>query len=165
MKYLVLIWVGIFSCIYPHDNTTIVASKGKQHHYFPKELTKKGIYLGMSLDKLTRKRKKATLSNTPSVFKIEVSEPATTSGVSSYTYLFTKTKQPLLYQIIITYTTMEGVHDRAVTLLGNPNHQGEWRIDATMIKEDFTMGIWTFGQKWVFSSTLAGSEWEKGFSN
>ncbi|MEP0265098.1 hypothetical protein [Dokdonia sp.] len=165
MKYLVLIWIGIFSCIYPLDNTTIVASKGKQYRYFPKELTKKGIYLGMSLEKLTRKRKEATRSNTPSAFKIEVSELATTSGISSYTYLFTKTEQPLLYQIIITYTTMEGVHDRAVTLLGNPNHQGEWRVNATTIKEDFTMGIWTFGQKWVFSGTLEGSEWEKGFSN
>ncbi len=163
MKYLILIWIGIFF-YFPND-TTIVESKGKQRHYFPKELIKKGVYLGMPLEKLTKKRKEAVPSTINSEFKIEISELSSSSDIISYTYLFTKSEQPLLYQIIITYASMEGVQDRAIALLGNPNYQGEWRIESSIIKEDFTMGIWTFGQKWVFSGTLTGSEWEKGFSN
>ena len=167
MKYLFLIWFGL--CPFLYSTTTIsetrIISKSKQQRYFPKELSKKGIYLGMTLDRFTKKRKGAIPNTTPSEFKIEFSEIATIPNSLSYTYLFTKTEQPLLYEISITYASMEGVHNRAVTLLGDPNHKGEWRIDATTIKEDFTMGIWTFGQKWVFSSTLTGSEWENGFSN
>ncbi len=166
MKYLFLIWCGLF----PFMNVTSVLdtipiSKGKQQNYFPKELKKKGVYLGMTIEKLHKKCKGAQSPNTTSPYKVEVLEPSETNGILSYTYLFTKTDQPLLYQIIITYESMEGVHDRAISLLGDSNHQGEWRINATTIKEDFTMGIWTFGQKWVFSGTLLGSEWEKGFSN
>lgn len=166
MKYLFLVWLGLCPFLYTlNDLSSTAISKGKQHNYFPKELTKKGIYLGMTLDKLKKKCKRIRDINTTSTFKIEVTEPSIIDGTNSYTYLFTKTKHPILYQIIITYISIEGVHEKAVSLLGEPNYQGEWRIDPTSIKEDFTMGIWTFGQKWVFSATLIGSEWEKGFSN
>lgn len=166
MKYFFLIWFGLSLFVYNLNESSIPAvTKGKQHRYFPKELTQKGIYLGMTLKKLSKKNKEALPPDTTSPFKIEVIEPAITEGIESYTYLFTKSEEPLLYQIIIHYASMEGVHDRAVALLGEPNHQGEWRIQSEMIKEDFEMGIWTFGQKWVYSSTLEGGEWEKGFSN
>ncbi|GGG31552.1 hypothetical protein GCM10011344_35570 [Dokdonia pacifica] len=166
MKHLFLIWLGLFTFLYiPNESSSLTISKGKQQQYFPKELKKRGVYLGMPLEKLKRKKKETLTLDTTSAFKIEASEPSTTDTIVSYTYLFTKSERPLLYQIIITYASMEGLHDSAIALLGAPNHNEEWRVDASDIKEDFTMGIWTFGQKWVYSSTLKGSEWEKGFSN
>ncbi|WP_299683476.1 hypothetical protein [uncultured Dokdonia sp.] len=165
MKYLFLILLGLCPFLFMLNNASTVASKGKQHNYFPKELAKKGVYLGMSLKKLKKKCKGIQKIDTTSVFKIEAIETSTTDTIVSFTYLFTKSEEPLLYQITITYTSMEGVQDKAVAMLGEPNHQGEWRIQPEMIKEDFTMGIWTFGPKWVISGTLKGSEWEKGFSN
>lgn len=140
-------------------------SKGKQHKYFPKELKKKGVYLGMSLEKFQKKITTATPSEGHSEFTIEYLEPVASDLITSYTYLFTQNNNPQLYAITIAYTEMEGVQSRAEALMGTPNSNGEWRMQPSDIKEDFMMGAWTFGHKLVYGGTVTGSEWEKGFQN
>lgn len=140
-------------------------SKGKQQKFFPKELKKKGIYLGIDLKKFKKKAAKAKQVEGHSEFKIEYLEPIAYGAIESYTYLFTQNENPRLYGITIKYTTMEGVQSRAQSLMGTPNQYGEWRMEASEIKEDFTMGAWTFGHKIVYGATLVDSEWEMGFQS
>ncbi|RMB63865.1 hypothetical protein EAX61_00310 [Dokdonia sinensis] len=143
---------------------TVDYSKSKQQKFFPKILKKKGIYLGMTLEKLKKTNPKATPAQA-SEFKIEYTETSNSPEVVAYTYLLTKTENPQLYSIAIEYRLMESVHPLAETILGKTNHQGEWRMSEKDIKEDFMMGAWTFGHKLVYGATLEGSEWEDGFQD
>lgn len=140
-------------------------SRSKQQKFFPKTLKKKDIYLGMSLKKLLKESSFAQPIGDHSEFKIEYTEASKITGIVSYSYLLTQTEDPKLYQIAIHYDEMEGVQNRAESLLGKPNYQGEWRMTAKEIKEEFDMGAWTFGHTWVYGATLKDSEWEKGFQN
>jgi len=145
--------------------SAVVVSKGKQQKFFPKELKKKGVYLGMSLEKFEKKITLDQLTKRPSEFNIHFTETIIDSQIISYTYLFTKSNTSKLYSIEIAYNEMDGVRQRAITLLGQPQDNGEWRISQEQIKEDFTMGVWSFGQKIVYGATVAGSEWENGFQS
>lgn len=140
-------------------------SRSKQQKFFPKVLKKKDVYLGMSLEKLRKECPNAQPIANNSEFKIEYTEASDIPGIASYTYLLTPTENPKLYQIAIRYKELEGVQARAEMLLGEPNHQGEWRMSGKEIKEEFDMGVWTFGYTWVYGATLKDSEWEKGFQN
>ena len=142
-----------------------IYSKGKQQQYFPKELKKKQLYLGMTLAKFNKKAPKATPVEIESAFKIEYIETASDNDITSYRYLFTKDKEPLLYAITIAFDDMNSVRSRAEAIMGKPNHNEEWRMESSKIKEDFMMGAWTFGHKLVYGATITNSEWEKGFES
>lgn len=143
---------------------TVDYSKSKQQKFFPKILKKKGIYLGITLEKLKKSNPNATPAPA-SEFKIEYTETSDSPEIVAYNYLFTKTDDPRLYSISISYRVMESVQPLAESLMGKPNYQGEWRKSEKDIKEDFMMGAWTFGHKLVYGATLEGSEWEDGFQN
>lgn len=140
-------------------------SRGKQKKLFPKELKDQNVYLGMTLEKFISKRPAAVEDTVTSVFKITYTEKGSTSDIASYTYLLTQSATPKLYAIEIMYTKMDDVRARALEVMGKPNHKGEWRFPAELIKEDFMMGAWTFGQKIVYGATLIDGEWEQGFAN
>lgn len=164
MKYLFLIWCGLFPFLHVTSVLeTATVSKGKQQNYFPLELKKKGIHLGMTIEKLQKKCEGVQKSAVASEFKIAFSEPSETNRILSYTYLFTKTDPPLLYQISSRYASMEGGHDRAIVPLGDPNHQGEWRIDATTIKEDFTRGYGLLVKNGCLAGDLQEANGKKDF--
>lgn len=152
-------------CLLVIPATYIDDSKGKQQKFFPKELKKKGVYLGMDLKKFQKKAENATQIEGYSEFKIEYVEQVTDAFIQSYSYLFTQSNDPQLYAITIEYISMEGVQSRAHKLMGTPNEYGEWRMQPSEIKEDFTMGAWTFGHKIVYGATLIASEWEEGFQS
>lgn len=161
-KYFLLICFPILLIL---PKTEMVDSRGKQQKFFPKELKNKDVYLGMTLEKFKKERPLAIVDTTISVFKIKYTEPAEITGILSYTYLLTQTDTPQLYSIEIEYDVMDKVRSHAIATMGEPNYNGEWRMERNIVKEDFMMGAWTFGQKLVYGGTVEGSEWEKGFEN
>ena len=137
-------------------------SRGKQKKYFPKIIRDSKIYFGMSEEKFIHKIKDASLQKNNDYKTIYV-VTLQNSEIESITYYFTTTLTPQLYEFIIKYKDMNGVLPRAKSILGEPNHKGEWRFSNKTIKEDFMMAVWTFGYKMVYAVNLKGSEWEQGF--
>jgi len=162
---MLLKWSLLFIFLSLHAPTAPLDafSKGKQQQFFPKELKKKQVYLGMTLSKFNKKAPKATRTDLESTFNIAYIETVTDQAITSYRYLFTKEKEPLLYAITIAYKDMNTVRSRAEAIMGKPTQNEEWRMESTTIKEDFVMGAWTFGHKLVYGATIVNSEWEKGF--
>lgn len=143
----------------------IPASRGKQHKFFPKELKQQGVYLGMSLEKFNKKLPIAVKDTVASLFKIKYTMDTDNAEITAFTYLFTPTETPQLYAIEIVYSSIDQVREHAIEFMGKPNHKGEWRFSEELIKEDFMMGAWTFGQKIVYGSTLMYGEWQDGFND
>lgn len=164
---MLLKWSLLFLCLFitAPSVTLDEFSKGKQQQHFPKELKKKQLFLGMTLKKFEKKAPKARRLDKESEFKIEYMEAVSDSSITSYSYLFTKDKEPLLYAITIAYKDMSTVRALAESLMGKPNNNEEWRMEPSIIKEDFTMAAWTFGHKLVYGATIINSEWEKGFQS
>ncbi|AWH72725.1 hypothetical protein DCS32_00615 [Dokdonia sp. Dokd-P16] len=164
---MLLKWSLLFLCLFitVPSVTLDEFSKGKQQQHFPKKLKKKQLYLGMTLKKFHKKAPNATRIDTASEFKIEYTEAISDSSITSYSYLFTKDQEPLLYAITIAYKDMSTVRALAESLMGKPKNNEEWRMEPSMIKEDFTMGAWTFGHKLVYGATIINSEWEQGFQS
>ncbi len=158
-KLLVLLIIFTTASFCP---ATSPESRGKQKKYFPKIIKDSKIYFGMSEEKFTSKIKN-TIPQKDGDFRTIYIVPQQDSEIENITYYFTTTTTPQLYEFIIKYKDMNGVLPRAKTILGEPNHKGEWRISKKTIKEDFMMAVWTFGHKIVYAVNLKGSEWEQGF--
>ena len=154
----IIFLLGLASVTQPMEDF----SRSKQQKYFPKELKKKDVYLGMPLEKFRKEAPKASPINTDSEFKIEYTEDVSKGAIVAYHYLLTKETTPRVYKIAIEYKTMEGVQAGAEQLLGAPNYNNEWRLTPKEVKEEFAMGIWTFGHKLVYGATIKNSEWGKG---
>ncbi len=140
----------------------IPESKGKQKKYFPKIIKEGKVYFGMTEEKFLKKHGQAQQENSTD-FRKSYREKFSSGEIEEITYYFTNSPTPQLYEFIIKYKDMNTVLPTAKELLGEPNHQGEWRINKSLIKEDFMMAVWTFGHKIVYATSLKGSEWESGF--
>ncbi|QIE58901.1 hypothetical protein G5B37_04780 [Rasiella rasia] len=124
------------------------------------------VFFGMKQDKFLAKNPAVTPTDSGFDFRRTYTEKIQTGPVVEIIYYFTTTENAVLYEFIIKYRDMQSVQATATQLLGIPNHKNtEWRISNKEIKEDFNIGVWTFGHKIVYAATLEGCEWEKGFES
>jgi hypothetical protein len=164
MKQL-LLPIFVLACVFctqtSFTNSEAPQSRGKQKKIFPKTLNKHKIYLGMTEEKFL---KKITLAN-KDVSKETITYTHTLNEgiIASISYFFTTETVPRLYQITLKYKDLNSVIPESIRLLGNPNHKNEWRFKKSLMKEDFDIGVWTFGHKLVYAATLKKGAWEQGF--
>lgn len=163
MKNLLVISI-LFLCCLVFTPSFAQKPHKAQKKFFPKELKKHKLYLGMAKEALLAKFPGAEQQKTFSDFREVYALGKLSKRIQSATcYVTTQDDQPF-YEMILVIE--EGYSNEAMgaELFGPPNHEGkEWLLSPEATGLSFTIKVWTFQNKLVIAGALPGSEWEGEF--
>lgn len=134
-----------------------------QEEYLFKELTEKGLYLGLPEEEFVALHPNAERNSDGYDFRtIFVDENFSERFVNVIYYFDTDSNKPL-YEFIMILNQDIDADELAIDHFGLPNYQDkEWRFPPVQTGLPFTLAIWTYKNKIVIAATLKDTEWENG---
>lgn len=104
------------------------------------------LQLGISLEEFSKLKDVESMSRYEGFdFRLELSETIKDPELTRVTYYFDQDDHKPLYELIIEYVSGETAVAAAKKLLGEPNHDGEWRFT----KDGVVIRAWQFAHKLV----------------
>ena len=134
-----------------------------QEEYLFKELTEKGLYLGISQEEFKILRPNAEENADGYNFRTIFVDDSFSEQFMNIIYYFDKDGDKPLYEFIMILNPALNADELAKEHFGLPNYQDkEWRFPPVQTDLPFTLAVWTYKNKIIIAATMKDTEWENG---